>query len=72
MEEAQCRRLPSVERDRAVTAEQRNPGAKVLHRETKRVKLNGNPIVSGKTAYRKQILNDSRSKKNIVKIKWSR
>jgi hypothetical protein len=43
------------------------PGLKILHRKTKRIKLNGTVVISGKAANGNQILNNARSDKNIRK-----
>ena len=61
-----------VERACTIAPGDHVPGTKILHREAKRVKLNGAVVVSHKLANRKEILNDVRSNKDIIKIKRTR
>jgi hypothetical protein len=56
-----------VEVARATAASDHGLGAKVLDRETKRIKLNGTPIISGKATNRDEIFHEVRNNKNIVK-----
>ena len=42
-----CRELQGVEGSRAVTTKEEVPGTEILHRNTKRVKLDRNKIISG-------------------------
>ena len=56
----------------AVTSEQWTPGSQILHRKTKRVKLNRTKIVSSKLANGKKVVNHLWSNKNIRKIKRTR
>ena len=48
------------------------PGTEILHKNTKRVKLDRNEIVSGELSNRKKIFYDVRSYKNICKMKGAR
>jgi hypothetical protein len=45
------------------------PSKKVLHREIKRVKIDGAIIISGKLTNRHKIFNNARCNNNITKIK---
>jgi hypothetical protein len=44
------------------------PGGQILHRETKRVKLNGTRIVDGEPTNRKKVVSNVRNYENIVEI----
>jgi hypothetical protein len=59
-----------VQRASAIRPNDHVLDCKILHRQTKRVKLHRASIVSGKTTNRKETLNHLRSKQNIVKVKW--
>jgi hypothetical protein len=50
----------------AIAANDLGLGAKVLDRETKRVKFNGRGVISGKTTNRNKIFHKVRNNKNIV------
>jgi hypothetical protein len=47
------------------------PGRKILHSETKLVKLDGKIVVSDKPMNRNEILYNARRNKNIIKKKYS-
>lgn len=42
------------------------PSLKVLHRETKGIKLNRNLIIDSKLPHRNKVLDDVRCKKNVI------
>ena len=50
---------------------ERGPGGQILHRKTKRVKLNGTEIVGGEPMNRKEIVSDVRGDENVVEIERS-
>ena len=62
----------SVQRPRAVTSGEKGPGGEILHRQTKRVKLNGTRIVGGEPTNREKIMNYTRSNKDILEVKRPR
>jgi hypothetical protein len=66
------RKLQGVERPRTVTAKEGVPGTKILHRNTSRVKLDGNRIISGEFSNREQIFNDVRCYEDIVETERAR
>jgi hypothetical protein len=66
------KRPKRVEGPRAITADEGGPGGQILHKETKRVKLNGTRIVGGESANRKKVVSNVRSYKNVVEIERSR
>jgi hypothetical protein len=47
-------------------------GVEILHRDTKRIKLNRNQIIIGKLPNRKKVFNDVRSNKNVIETKGTR
>jgi hypothetical protein len=55
-----------VERPRTIIA-----GGQILHRETKRVKLNGTRIVGGEPTDIKKVVSNVRSYENVVEIERS-
>jgi hypothetical protein len=59
------RQAKCVERLGAVTPSEKGPGGKILHRETKRVKLHGTRVVSSELTDVKKILNNVGSNKNV-------
>jgi hypothetical protein len=61
--------LESVKLLRTVTPKKLTPSKKVLHRETKRVKIDGAIIISSKLTNRDKIFNNARCNKNIAKMK---
>ena len=56
-----------VEISMAIAAKDHDPGAKVLHKKTKRVKLYRARIIFGKVANRDKTSDDMRRNKNISK-----
>jgi hypothetical protein len=63
------RALESVKLPRTVTLKKLTPSKKVLHRETKRVKIDRTIIISSKLTNRDKIFNNARCNDNIAKIK---
>jgi hypothetical protein len=61
--------LESVKLPRTVTPKKLTPSKKVLHRETKRVKINRTVITSSKLMNRDKIFNNARCNENIAKMK---
>jgi hypothetical protein len=53
-----------VEGPQAVTAGEGGPGGQILHRETKRVKLNGTRIVGDEPTNKKKVMSNMRSYEN--------
>ena len=66
------RKLQRVERPRTIELGDHVLGFEILQGKAKRVKLNGAVVVSHKLANGKEILNDVRSNKDIIKIKRTR
>jgi hypothetical protein len=64
-----CRALESVKLPRTVTPKKLMLSKKVLHRETKRVKIDGAIIISSKLTNRDNIFNNARCNENIAKMK---
>jgi hypothetical protein len=60
-----------VEGPRIITAGEGGPGGQILHRETKRVKLNGTRIVGGEPMNVKKAVSNVRSYENVVEIERS-
>jgi hypothetical protein len=61
-----------VERPRTIIAGGGGgPGGQILHRETKRVKLNGTRIVGGEPTDIKKVVSNVRSYENVVEIERS-
>jgi hypothetical protein len=60
-----------VEGPRAIIAGEGDSGGYILHRETKRVKLNGTRIVGGEPTNRKKVVSNVRSYENVGGIEWS-
>jgi hypothetical protein len=56
----------------AVTSGEWGPGGQILHRKTRRVKLNGTKNVGGEPTDRKKIMSDVRGNENVVEIERSR
>jgi hypothetical protein len=65
------RRAERVEGPGAVTSDEWGPGGQILHRKTRRVKLNGTGIVGSEPTNRKEIVSDVRGDKNVVEIERS-
>jgi hypothetical protein len=63
------RALESVKLPRTVTPKKFTPSKKVLHRETKRVKIDRTVIISSKLMNRDKIFNNARCNENIAKMK---
>jgi hypothetical protein len=63
------RALESVKLPRTVTPKKFTLSKKVLHRETKRVKIDRTVIISSKLTNRDKIFNNARCNKNIAKMK---
>jgi hypothetical protein len=63
------RALESVKLSCTVTPKKLTPSKKVLHRETKRVKIDRTIIISSKLTNRDKIFNNARCNKNIAKMK---
>jgi hypothetical protein len=63
------RTLESVKLPRTVTPKKFTPSKKVLHRETKRVKIDRTVIISSKLTNRDKIFNNARCNENIAKMK---
>jgi hypothetical protein len=61
--------LESVKLPRTVTPKKPTPSKKVLHRETKRVKIDGAVIISSKLTNGDKIFNNVRCNENIAKMK---
>ena len=62
----------SVERPDAVASGEKLSGGKVLHRQARRIKLNGTRVVNSELTNRKKIMNDVWSDKDIVQAKGTR
>jgi hypothetical protein len=60
-----------VEGPRIITAGEVGPGGQILHRETKRVKLNGTRIVGGEPMNVNKAVSNVRSYENVVEIERS-
>jgi hypothetical protein len=63
------RALESVKLPRTVTPKKFTPSKKVLHRQTKRVKIDRTVIISSKQTNRDKIFNNARCNENITKMK---
>jgi hypothetical protein len=61
--------LESVKLSHTVTPKKFTPSKKVLHRETKRVKIDRTVIISSKLMNRDKIFNNARCNENIAKMK---
>jgi hypothetical protein len=59
------RQAKRVEGPGAVTLSEKGPSGKILHRNTKRVKLHGTRVVSSELTYGKKILNDVGGNKDV-------
>jgi hypothetical protein len=66
------RKMHHVQRANAIRPDDHVLGCKILHKQTKWVKLHRALVVSGKTTNREDTLNHVRSKKNIIKVKGPR
>lgn len=64
--------MDGVERPRAITPDDEPPSKQILHREAKRVKLNGSRVVSSKLVNKHKTLNNIRCHKNVLKMKIMR
>jgi hypothetical protein len=60
------RQSERVEGAGALTSEHHRAGAKVLNRETGRVKFNRNIVITGQLTNRNQILNNGRGDQNVT------
>jgi hypothetical protein len=65
------RRPERVEGPDAVTSGEWGPGGQILHRKTRRVKLNGTRIIGGEPMDRKEIVGNVRGYENVVEIERS-
>jgi hypothetical protein len=59
------RQTKRVERPGAVTPSEKGPGGKIIHRQTKRVKLHRTRVVSNELSNGKKILNDVGCDKDV-------
>jgi hypothetical protein len=66
------RGLERVEGPDAVTSGEWGPGGQILHKKTRRVKLNGARIVGGEPIDRKEIVSNVRGYENVVEIERSK
>jgi hypothetical protein len=57
-----------VQRLRAITACEKCQGSKILHKQTKGVKLHRKRVVSGKLMNGKKTLNNVRSNKDVLEV----
>jgi hypothetical protein len=61
----ESRQAKRVEGPWAVTSSEKGPGGKILHRQTKRIKLHRTRVVSSELTNRKKILNDVGGDKDV-------
>jgi hypothetical protein len=64
--------LEGVEGPRTVTAKKSSPGAEILHRNTERVKLNRNTVISGELTNGKEIFYYVRGKEDVGETERTR
>jgi hypothetical protein len=69
---ADDRKAQRVEGSRTIAPDDHIHGIEILHRNTKRVKLYGTKIISGKVTNRKKIICDVRSMRNAIKVEQAR
>jgi hypothetical protein len=60
-----CRKMQGVERPETIAPGESGLGTQILHREAKRVKLNGTVVINGELSNGDKILNNIRSNKNV-------
>jgi hypothetical protein len=66
------RRPERIEGPDAVTSGEWDPGGQILHRKTRRVKLNRTRIVGGEPTDKQEIVSNVRGYENVVEIEWSK
>ena len=65
------RRLKRIKLPRTVAPKKLTPGNEVLHRKTKRVKIDRTIVIGSKLTDINQILNDARCNGDVTKMKWT-
>ena len=66
---AEHRKAKCVERAGAIAPDDHAPGSKILHRQAKRVKFHRATIINSELANGKEIFDNIRSDKDIIKVK---